>query len=349
MEENGNIQLDYSAIDSVLNDIISDSKSFGEYVSSYMKGDVFSYDALYKSICGIITGEFDSIRSLFGNMILIILIAAIFINLAGTIGSCQVSENGFYVTYMLMFILLSVSFLGLENLAVTVMDNLISFVSVLIPTFFMSVSYVAGGGSVIMYQSSLTVIGIVEIILGKVFVPAVKVYFIMAMINPLLNGNYLTKFLELIEQIIRWGIKGILAIVSGMGMIQSMIIPVAAGVQKGILGKVVKSIPGAGGTMNTIMESVYATGILLKNSVGVAGMVIIISICLVPVVKIAAYSLVYQLGAAVSEPVSADRRLIDCISHASKSARLLLMIVFMSAMLFMITIGIVTAATGFGA
>lgn len=346
MVENVYYNIDYTAIDSILNNITGDNKSFEEYVNSYMNGNVLSYDNIYNSIFGIISDEYESIRSLLGNMLLIIIIAAIFINIAGTIGSRQVSENGFYVTYMLLFIILSVSFSGLEELTVNVMDKLITFISVLLPTFFMTVTYVSGGGSVIMYQSSLAVIGIVEIILGKIFVPAVKIYFIIAMLNPLLNGKYLTKMLEFIEQIITWGLKGILAFVSGIGIIQSMIVPASTAMQKGILGKVMKSIPGAGNTMNTIMESVYGTGILLKNSVGVAGLVIIITICLMPILKIGAYSLIYQFGAAVSEPLSADKRMIDCISQASKAAKLLLMIVFMSAMLFMITIGIVIAATG---
>lgn len=344
MEDYGNV--DYSAIDSVLKDILGSNKSFGEIVSGYMNGNMMSYESIFDGVRQMLTGELDGIRSLLGNMLLIILIAAILINLAGTIGSRQVSENGFYVTYMLLFILLSASYGKLDKLAAGVMGDLISFISVLLPTFFMTVTYVAGGGSVIMYQSSLAVIGIVEIILGNIFVPAVKMYFVLSMINPLLNGNYFTKLLELIEQLISWGLKGILALVSGIGIIQGMIIPAAAGMRKGVLGKALKSIPGAGNTMNTIMESIYGTGVLLKNSVGVAGLVIIITICLVPILRIGTYAFMYKLGAAVSEPLSADKRMIECISAAARAARLLLMIVFMSAMLFMITIGIITAATG---
>lgn len=345
MIEYGSVNIDYSDIDSVLNDIIGDGRSFGDYVGSMMDGNVLSYDDIYNNICGILSGEIDSIRSMVGNMLLIILIAAVFINLAGTIGSRQISENGFYVTYMLLFILLSVSFGRLDGLAAAVMDNLINFISVLLPTFFMTVTYVAGG-TVILYQSAMAVIGIVEIILGKIFLPVVKAYFVLAMINPLLNGNYFTKFLELIEQFVIWGLKGLFILVSGIGLMQGMIIPAATGMKKGMVGRIIKSIPGAGNTMNTVMESVYGTGVLLKNAVGVAGLVIIIAICSIPVLKIGAYYLIYQFGAAVSEPVSADRRLIDCISAAAGAARLLLMIVFMSAMLFMVTIGIVTAATG---
>ena len=40
MTECGSVNIDYSDIDSVLNDIIGDGRSFGDYVGSMMDGNV---------------------------------------------------------------------------------------------------------------------------------------------------------------------------------------------------------------------------------------------------------------------------------------------------------------------
>ena len=44
MTEYRSVNVDYSDIDSVLNDIIGDGRSFGDYVGSMMDGNVLSYD-----------------------------------------------------------------------------------------------------------------------------------------------------------------------------------------------------------------------------------------------------------------------------------------------------------------
>lgn len=337
--------IDYSSIDSVLGDILDNGRGFSDYVGDIVDGGGISYDGIYNNIIGVFSGEFDSIKSTLGNMILIILIASIFINIAKSFNSRQVSENGFYITYMLMFILISVSFGQLESLSSDVLEKLVSFVKALLPTFFLTVTYVTGEGAIVFYQSALAVIALVELVLGSIFLPAVKIYFIFGMINPMLEEKYCTRLLEFIEKFIEWGLKGILTIVSGIGIIQGLIVPAAAGMKKGIFNKVVKSIPGAGNTMDTVLESVYGAGVLIKNSVGVAGLIIIFAICVVPVIKIGSYMIVYHAGAALSEPLISDKRMIDCICAASKAARLLLMVVFVAVLMFVVTIGIIAAST----
>lgn len=338
--------IDYSQIDKILDSILGTSRSFGDYVGEYIKGEGLTYDGIYDSIAGVLSGELGDIKSLIGNMLLIILVAAVFINLSKAFDSRQTSENGFYITYMLMFILLSVSFNSLYELAKTTMENLVDFMKALLPTFFMTVTYVTGGASLVFYQSALTVIGLVEYILYSIFMPIISVYFVFSVISPIMSEGFCSKLLELVEKIVNYGLKGLLGIVTGISVIQGMIVPVSANVRKGIFSKIIRSIPAAGNAVDTVIDSVYGAGLLIKNAVGVAGLVIVILICAVPVVKIAVYSLAYHAGAALCEPIAGDNRMIECISRASQATILLLKTVLVAAVLFLITIGIVVASIG---
>ncbi|MBE5936816.1 MAG: hypothetical protein E7265_02165 [Lachnospiraceae bacterium] len=339
-------EFDYSGIDKVLDGILSDNKGFGDYVDEIINNGGISYDGVYKSIENVVSSQLNDIKSLFANILLIMLIAAIFINLSKTFGNRQVSENGFYVTYMILFIILSVSFEQLGSVANSGITGLVEFMKALLPTFLMTVSYVAGEGSIVMYQSSLAVIALVEVVLLKVFIPAINIYFLFSMINPLLEEDYFSKLLELIEKIISFGLKGIFALVTGMSFVQSIVIPATGNVHRGMLGKLVSNIPAAGAACETIFQSVYGVGVIVKNSVGVAGLIVITGICAIPVVKIIIYTFTCHASAALSQPLAGDSRMIKCISSAALASKLLLMVMVMAAMMFLFTIGIMVVATG---
>ncbi|HAU84268.1 MAG TPA: stage III sporulation protein AF, partial [Lachnospiraceae bacterium] len=58
----------------------------------------------------------------------------------------------------------------------------------------------------------------------------------------------------------------------------------------------------------------------------------------------AIYQLIYSFGAAIVQPIS-DKRIINCINATAKSAKLLMSIVMVAAVLFLFTIVIVTSTT----
>lgn len=342
---------DFSEIDKVVKDILGTGDGFGSYVNSLINdGGKISFESIFRYFTNAISGEIHNLKALLVEMLLIIVLSAVFVNFSKTFKSRQVSETGFYIAYMLMFMLLAVSFGGLKGITVEVMNGLMTFMEALIPTFFMTVSYVSGSSiALVYYQSALVVVSMVDVVLVKIFLPLVNMYFVFSMINPLLEEDFFSKLTELIEKIIMWGIKSMFAIVSGVGLIQSLIIPAAGNIRKGLAGRTIGAIPGVGNTVGAAFESVYGAGILIKNAVGVTGLLIIVAICAVPLMRLCLYMAVYQSGAALAQPIDNDNRISGCISAAAKSVQLLFFVSGMSAVLFIIMVAIVTMATGIGA
>ena len=56
-------------------------------------------------------------------------------------------------------------------------------------------------------------------------------------------------------------------------------------------------------------------------------------------------ALFYQVIAALIQPIS-DKRMVDCVSSIADGSKMLLRIVFTTAMLFLLTIAVVAATTG---
>ena len=92
-------------------------------------------------------------------------------------------------------------------------------------------------------------------------------------------------------------------------------------------------------------ETVIGAGMLLKNAIGVAGLVVIIIICAVPIIQLIVVTLIYKFSGAALQPIS-DKRIIECISASAKSAEMLLQCVIVGAILFLLSITIVAISTG---
>jgi len=133
--------------------------------------------------------------------------------------------------------------------------------------------------------------------------------------------------------------------VVGFSAIKGLIVPVADQVKRSALYKASEAIPGVGDALGGVTTTILGAGILLKNAIGVTGLIVIITICAVPFIKLLMITAVYKVGGAALQPIS-DKRFIECISASSKSAALLLQAVFVGAVLFLLAITIVAVTTG---
>jgi stage III sporulation protein AE len=197
----------------------------------------------------------------------------------------------------------------------------------------------------VYYEAALTLITIVDFLIIKVVIPLIDFYLVIMLANNLSKEDTLSKLAELFSSAINWLLKSLMAVVVGFGAIQGLIVPVADQVKRSALLKASEAIPGIGDALGGVTETVLGAGVLLKNAIGVSGLVVIVVICAVPFLKLLVITIVYKAGSAVLQPIS-DKRFIECISASAKSASMLLQTVFVGAVLFLLSITIVAVTTG---
>jgi stage III sporulation protein AE len=341
--------INYDDIQEVIDNIMDreDAMDFGDYVGKLMSGEeAFSLSAIGNKLVQSISGEFKAHITTFGRLISIALIAAIFTNLSMAFKYHQVSETGYYVTYLLLFGLLISSFISASHIASTVIREVLDFMKALVPAYFMSVAFCSGSlSSFTFYKVALILITLVDFIIIKVLIPMVNFYLIIVLANNLSKEDMLSKLAGLLELIIKWTLRSLLAAVIGFQAIQGLIVPVADQVKRSTVFKASSALPGVGNAIGSVAETVIGAGILLKNAIGVAGLVVIIVICSIPMVQLTVVTLIYRFSSAALQPIS-DKRIIECISASAKSAEMLLQCVLVGAILFLLTITIVAISTG---
>lgn len=347
-KENILSQFEFQEIETFLKELFPNEKiSFRELVDGLVSGEInVSIKMIGEMISKQFLYEFRNTKESMVHILIIVIVASVFYNFSGVFPNSQISELSFYVLYMLLVTICLNSFRVLIGSALTGIENLLDFLLLMSPIYFLAVAIATGSAtSVAFYNMILILVCIVEFVIQNFLIPFVQVYIVVRFVNELSKEEYLSKFGELIQTIITWSLRIIFGGVIGLNLIQGMLSPAIDSVKRSVLLKSGEAIPVIGDLLGGTSEVILGTAVLIKNGIGVAGAIICIVICMTPVVEMGVITLLYKLVAAIVQPVS-EKRIIGCISSMSDGTSILLRVIFTSGALFLITIAMVANVTG---
>lgn len=273
------------------------------------------------------------------------IIGAVFSNVSYVFKGGQISDTGFFVTYILLFTCLAASFSASLQVAAQVLGQILEFMKILMPAYFMSVAFSGGSMSALaLYEGMLGAVTLVQWVCSTALLSMVKIYVLMVLGSHVVKEDLLTRLTDLLEQIVGWSLKTVTGLVIGFHLIQSMILPYADTVGQAGMKRLLEIIPGLGQGAGAMAQMVLGSGVLIKNTMGAAALVVLAVITVIPVIKLMVLMILYQCVAAIMQPVC-DKRVVSCVSGVSKGHKLLIQIVLYSMFLFMISIAITCAST----
>lgn len=340
-------EFEFSEIEDLLDDIFPEKKTdFQDLIKKMLSGQTEpSLQVIGEMISDQFFYEWKSSKAGMVHILLIVIVAAVFTNFSNVFQNQQISEISFYVLYLLLITIGLNSFRILIVSASENLERLIGFMKVLGPVYFLAVAFAAGSStSILFYNLVLLLIYLVELVILNFLIPFVQVYIVVKVMNNLSEEDYLSKFAELCETVIAWTLKTLLAGVTGVNIIQGLLSPAIDSLKRSVVGRSAEAIPVVGDAIGGVTEVMLGTAVLIKNGIGVAGALVCIGICLVPIIQMAVVTLLYKLIAAMIQPVS-DKRIVGCISSIADGSQMLLRIIFTTGVLFLLTIAVVTATT----
>ena len=83
------------------------------------------------------------------------------------------------------------------------------------------------------------------------------------------------------------------------------------------------------------VDAVLGCGVILKNAVGFVGVIVITGICILPIIKLATFSIMYSLASSIIEPI-ADEKIVKMLGEMSGIFKLLLAILCSISVLLII-------------
>lgn len=320
-----------------------DSFSIEEILNQILKGEsLFQKETMSKWFKNIVKAQLQREQKAMFQVVLLVLLAAVFSNFTAVFGDGKTGETSFYITYMLLLALLIKSFGSMGVELKELLENFILFLKALMPSYFLAVTASSGSATaMIFYEAVLFLIYVIQVVFLKGIVPAIYVLALVELVNYLHSEDFLSKMAELLQTLIEWSLKSCMAVVLGMQLIQNMIGPAMDSLKRDIIGKTAASIPGIGNAINGVTEVALGTAVIIRNGIGVVGIIILVCIGIRPVIRLALLAFLYKLLAAVVQPVS-DKRMTGALSTIGNGYVLFLKVLLCMELLIFITIAILS-------
>lgn len=323
-------------------------QEYGQYLPEFRWREIGSLDfrGLATGLLKFLFHEVWANGALLGQLVLLAVFSALFNNLQTSFtgeGVAQVSRS---VVFLVLLSVCMYSFSISMELARKTVQNMSDFMLSLVPIM---LTLLAGMGSIVgatVFQPVLvTATGLVGILVRNVVFPLIFASALLALVDKMMTGIGLNKLATFLKDGSAWLLGFLLTLFVGVTILNGTVATVADGVALRTGKFTAKAfIPVIGGMFSDAFETVAGASLILKNSIGVFGLVCVVVICLFPVLKMFAISLIYRGAAALFQPLG-EEAVSDTLELMAKYMYSIIgAVMAVSLMFFMVITIIVTAA-----
>lgn len=319
---------------------------YNETVESIISGN-FSLDPgnIITKAIDFFMKEVKNSKKLIINIVVISALSGTLNILQLSFGDSKSSEAAFFACFTLIAITLSGLLSEVVGYGADVIKNLTDFTTKIAPVLTISLmasGKVASAGS--FYPVLSGAIYVVSVVINRFIIPMVYLSAILGILNNISKRVQLKNLTNLIKNFSKWILTGILTVFTGINAIYGFSVPVLDAVSlKALQFTVGSCVPVVGGLVSDTVETVITGAKLMKNAVGTAGIITVITICTIPILKLAAIILMLKLAAASVEPLC-DKRISGMISDVVTPITTVFSMVIATSMLFIISIAIIIGA-----
>lgn len=294
----------------------SDGFSLSELVSRIAAGEIpLSPKGILKELGMTLFGEVIGVLKSMMFVIALAVLSSFLSSMSTSFGKESVSRISYYVCFIAAAGIASRVFFDVQNAAAGTIENLALFMRCIVPV--MVTSLVTSGAVISASALEPFLIGIIQIALSliqSVFFPLVMVGTALGIVNSLSQELKTTGIIALINKTVKYGLSVLLTIFVAFAGLKS----IASAGADGLTVKLTKFassnlIPVIGGILSDSIETVMNCSAVIKNSLGIIGVIIVFFIAAMPLIKITASLLVFRITAAVCEPIG-SKGIVECIT-----------------------------------
>lgn len=225
------------------------------------------------------------------------------------------------------------------------LDILFRIVEVLTPVLLVLLTGMGGlTGSSVMSPVMAALTGSVFEIVEQLLFPLMVAGAVFAMASCLSSTVRMDKLSELMSSVVKWGLGILFTVFIGISAMKG----IAGASIDGIYFKTAKytidrMVPVIGGMFSDTLDTIMACSMLVKNSIGFLGLIILVSMMLSPILSLLSTTLLFRAGAAVAQPF-ADERAVRLMERLGKTAELAFIVVLTCMAMAFISIALLMGA-----
>lgn len=320
----------------------------GQVLNSAIKGKIDA-KTIYSSVLKILGDEITSSITIIGGILAIIVIHAILRNIGENIGNNSISQIAYYVEYILIVTLIMKSFLTVIDMVKDAIVNLVSYINILIPLL---LALVVTSGTAVTASAVQPVILWLIVLLGNgitmYILPILLISTVLGIVSNLSDKIQIGKLSKMLKSSIVWVMGFVLTLfVSFLSLEGTLTSGVDGLTLKGLKSASSTFIPVVGKVLSDSVDTVLGATAVIKNAVGIVGIIVVLGICVVPIIKLIVLNILYNLSAAIAEPL-ADKKIINVMEQIADTFKVLLAIMFSISALLIVGIAIILKISNTG-
>lgn len=320
----------------------SQKGSLYDFISGEKK---FSLKEWFKGIFQFAFHEFIVNGKLLGSLILLTVFSMFLQALQNSFEKSTISKVAYSIVFMVLIIIALNSFHVVVDYTNEAIGTMIQFILALIPLL-LALMATSGGmiSAAFFHPVILFMMNTSGMFIQYVVLPLLFLSTLLSIVS-ILSEQY--KVTQLASMLRNWsvGLLGILLTVF-LGVISVQ--GASAAVTDGVTVKTAKFITGnfvpvIGRVFTDATDTVISASMLLKNTVGLAGVAILLVIAAFPAVKILMVAFIYKFAAAILQPLGGGP-VITCLDIISKSIIYVFAALGIVSLMFFLTITVIIAA-----
>lgn len=319
--------------------------SFGALIKGFLTGEeAFDFSRIWSWVSDHCFSVLQQNKTYLAQMLILLLAFAMLQGISGIFADSFLSDISFLAVYFLFLYNALRIFASMQQIVYECMDRIGEFTLLVQPVFCMAMIFSTGVNSAsFTYEMLLLVLYLVQTLLQKLLLPLVFVFLITQFANFAWKEEHFSSLAKLLEGGITLAQKVLVTFVLGMNLIQGMVAPAVDQLKKTATIRTIGVIPGLGGAMNAVSEMLIGTGLLIKNCVGAAVIVVLILLCAKPLLEIGLLVFIYRVLAALVEPVT-DKRISGALDALARAGMLYVKLVVTAILMLFLTVAVVCVA-----
>ncbi len=231
-----------------------------------------------------------------------------------------VSKVAYGIAYLVLLILAVGSFRSATSYAGEAIENMVQFMLAMVPLL---LTLLAGTGAVasvsVLHPLIVFMIHTVGTFIHLIVFPLLFFSAVLHLVSSISDRYKVTQLANLLRNV-GAGIMGVmltvfLGVLSLQGMTGAAVDGVAVRTAKFVTGNFV---PVVGRMFSDATDTVLSASLLVKNAVGLAGVVILLFLCAFPAIKILTLALIYNVAGAVLQPLG-NSPVVACLQTIGKT------------------------------
>ena len=256
------------------------------------------------------------------SILIIIVIHSVLKAIIENLGNDSVSKVAYFIQYLLIVTIIINTFTDMLDIVQDAITDITNFMNLLVPiliTLMLTTGSIVSSG--VAETALLFLINIMGVLINNFIVPLVLISTTLSIVSNFSDKVHIDRLSKFIKSAVIWILGIILTVfvctLSIEGTLSSSVDELTSKTTKAAISNF---IPVVGKIMGDSLDTVIGCANILKNGVGVIGLIIIFSIAILPVIKIAVMWALIRLVSALCEVVADEKivKLLDCIGDSYK-------------------------------